>query len=213
MFWESLVYYLGYGVALALCRGLGKLFFVPMLLNMGFNIALQAGLLSNWDYRWIFAGHGFLFFLWVAALAGIFDRVTVVVLILVDLLAVYRGLLPQFQIAGTGETFWHMTSTSIIHVWLISILVVSLSAIFKSSLISLWENGYSQLLVIPKRRFLIPIAAWATIILLPEYLGGMLPAFIYQKRFIIAGFALVWGWVAIELPFYIMYKRMNGDHE
>lgn len=213
MTWDIGVYYAGYVVAIVLCRGLGNIFFVPMLLNMGFNIAIQAGLLSSWDYRWVFAGHGFLFFLWVASLSGIFDRVTVVILLLADLFAAYRGLLPTLQAAGAGEPFWHSTSTGIIQVWLMSILVVSMSAIVKSSAVSIWERGYSELLNIPKRRFLIPIAMWAAVIILPDYLGSAVPDFVHQNRFKIAGQLLVWGWVAIELPFFIMYKRLrsNGD--
>jgi hypothetical protein len=183
-----------------------------MLLNMGFNIALQTGLLTGWDIRWVIAGHGFLFFLWTAALAGIFDRTTVVVLLLLDFFAAYRGLAPQLQMAGTGGHFWDITSTSIIDVWLMSILVVSLSAIVKSSFFSKLERGYSELLVIPKRRFLIPIAMWASLIVLPNYLGDLVPDFVKHNRFKIAGLLLVWGWVAFELPFYIMYKRMNGKH-
>lgn len=211
MSWESVAYYVGYVAAIFLCRGLGNLFFVPMLLNMGFNIALQTGLLSGWDIRWVIAGHGFLFFLWTATLAGIFDRTTVVILLVMDFFAAYKGLVSQLQMAGSGGHFWDVTSTTIIQVWLMSILIVSLSAIVKSSIVSKVERGYSELLVIPKKRFLIPIAVWAAIIVLPEYLGSAIPEVVKQNRFTIAGLLLVWGWVAIELPFFIMYKRLRSN--
>jgi hypothetical protein len=209
--WDTVLYYAGYVVALFLCRGLGNIFFIPMLLNMIFNIVVQLGLLSGWDNRLVLACYGFLFFLWVAALAGIFDRVTVAVLLLADLFAAYNGLLPAIQAAGTGESFWHSMSTSIIQVWMMSILVVSVSAIAKSSVVSKWKRGYSALLTIPKRRFLIPIAMWAAVIVLGEHLSSYVPDIVVKNRFKIAALLLVWGWVAFELPFYIMYKRLGKN--
>jgi len=210
---ETAFYYLGYAIALFLCRGLGRLFFIPMLINMGFDVAVQFNLLAGWDIRWVTVGYGLLFFIWVATLAKAFDTATVVVLIVVDIFTAYWGILPNIQSAGSGTQFWNATSTSIVNVWLVSILIVSMSAILKGSFGSTIQRGYSELLIIPKRRFLIPIAMWAAVIVLPEFLGNKAPEFIHQNRFKIAGQLLVWGWVAIELPFFIMYKRLrsNGD--
>ena len=209
--WGVLFYYAGYAVALVLCRGLGNLFFLPMLANIAFNISLQLGLLTGWDIRWIMVGYGFAFFVWVAALAGTFDRTTVIVLLLADLATVFTGIQPQLAKIGDGGQFWNATSMSIMQVWIASILIVSLSAIVKSSIVSKIQLGYSEVLLIPKRRFLIPIALWSAVILLPDFLGTTVPTTIHEKKFVIAGNLLVWGWVAFELPFYLMYKRMPDD--
>ena len=213
MTWDLFLYYLGYAIALWLCKDLGKVFLYPMLINMGFNIALNFGAFAGFDSRWVIAIYGFLFFVWVATLAGAFDRITVVVLLLVELVVVVKGLLPQFQAVGTGFSFWHLTSTVVLQIWMFSILVVCLSAIFKSSILSVWERGYSELLIIPKRRFLVPIALWSLIWTLPHLMSGQIPAVVQQYKSQIAGQLLVWGWVAFELPFYMMYKRRyrNGD--
>jgi hypothetical protein len=207
---ETSVYYLGYIVALFLHRGLGRLFFIPMLINLGFDLALQFDFLRGWDIRLVMVGYGFLFFVWVSALAGMFDRVTVVVLVVVDVLVAARGILPNVQTAGVGSEFWNATSTTIFEIWLLSVLLVSLSVILKSSVVSLMERGYSELLTLPKARFLIPVAAWSATWVLPTYvpflrelLGG------YQSR--VAGQLLVWGWVAFEFPFYRMYQHMPED--
>ena len=205
-------YYLGYVLALLLYRGLGRLFFVPMLLNLGFDLALQFDLLRGWDIRWVIAGYGFLFFVWVSALAGMFDRVTVIVLLVVDLFVAYRGILPNFQTAGLGGDFWNMTSTKIAEIWLLSILLVSLSVIIKSSIVSVFERGYSELLTLPKNRFLIPIAVWSATWVLPTYVPFLRDLLgNYQSR--VAGQLLVWGWVAFEYPFYRMYKHMREDDD
>ena len=206
---EAVIYYLGYAAALIVCRGLGRLFYIPMLLNLCFDLAIQFDMLADWDIRWVMVGYGFLFFAWVAALIGNFDRITVIALLAIAVSAIYFGVVPQLRSVGSGQEFWDLTSTSIVHVWMLAILVACLSAIIKSSLVSKIKQGYSELLIIPKRRFLIPIAMWSAMWLIPDILPSSFPKFIGQHRAQIAALLLVWGWFAFELPFYLMYKRMD----
>ncbi len=212
MNWEIAFYYTGYALALVLYRGLGKIFFVPMVINVLFNIALELRLFAGWDVRWIIVGYGFLFFVWICAMAGTFDKITVVALLGLELVTVYREILPTLAMSGTGADFWNQTSTSIFNVWMVLICGVSTSVVFRSSVVSKVVNGYSQLLAIPRKRFLIPVALWSGIIIVPTYFGNLVPDIIRENRFDIAACVLVWGWVAFEAPFYIMYRRMREHY-
>ncbi len=207
--WDAVSIYAGYLIALLLCRGLGWIFFVPMLLNLVFDLCLRFGLLAGWDIRWTMVSYGLLFFLWVLTLSGFPNKTVFIVVMLADLGSVFHGLAPEMSAVGTGSSFWDTTSTSIVHVWLTSIFVVSVSVIFRGTVLSMIERGYADLLVVPKQRFLIPIALWSGMIMIPFYLHGVVPEWLYEHRFALAVQLLVWGWVAFELPFYIMYKRMH----
>ena len=209
MGWEYGIYYSGYVLAILLCRKLGWVFFVPMLVNMGFNLCLNTGLLSGWDIRWIIAGHGCAVFVWVLMLSGALGKPTVGILVAADMAVVVNGIWEPLRMVGTGGDFWIATSTSIIDAWMVSIATVVGSIVMKSTIMARFRGERVDLLTNPKKRFLLPIGAWAAIIAAVGYLGNVLPAAVVDNRFNIAGYALVWGWVALEFPFYLMYQRLR----
>lgn len=209
--WDAVSIYSGYAIALFLCRGLGVLFFVPMVLNLIFDLCVRYGVMSGWDIRWVMASYGLLFFVWVLALSGIPNKVTFFVLALAELGSVFHGLAPELAAVGSGKAFWYGASTTILHVWFTSIFVVAGSAIIRGTIISVHDKGFVTLLTIPRQRFMVPIAMWSGMIMIPHYLHGIVPEWLYQNRFLIAGHLLVWGWVAFELPFYIIYKRIGRN--
>ncbi len=210
---NSLVYYAGFVLAIYLCRSLGAIFFIPMLLDMAFNLALNFHLLEGWDIRLLMVGYGFAVFLWVLALSGAFNKTTFVAVLLLDLTLIYTEILPSMQAAGTGQDFWFKTSTGIVEVWLLSTFVVVSSIVIRSTLIAKIRGKFVDLLTNPKKRFLLPIGAWAGIILLSGQLRDYLPPWIVRHRFDIAAQILVWGWVALELPFFIMYHRVKRRYQ
>jgi hypothetical protein len=179
-----------------------------MLLNMGFNLILNLGLLAGWDVRGVMIAYGFGFFLWVLALTQSVNKPTLVTLLLLDLAVVFHGLLPEIQVTGTGPQFWNTVSTHIVDVWMASIFGLSGITIFKSSLLA-WIRGHrADVLTNPKKRFLIPIFVWSGMIAVPPWFTPYLTSSFVNHRFTIAAELLVWGWVALELPFYLVYKRL-----
>jgi hypothetical protein len=210
---ELIVYYTGFVLAIALCRNLGPIFYVPMLFDMGFDIALNLGLLSGWDIRLVMVTYGFAVLLWVLALSGAFSKTTFVTLLLLDLTLIFTKILPSLQAAGTGQEFWNQTSTGIFNIWSLSIFVVVLSIVFRSTVWARLHGKFVDLLTNPRKRFLIPLGLWSGIITLGGQLESFLPEWFVERRFQISALALVWGWVAFELPFFLMHRRVKRRFE
>jgi hypothetical protein len=210
-FWDG-QYYAAFIAVILLSRGLGPLFFVPLLLDLGFELCLMSGLLSGWDFRLLIVGYEFALFLWVLALAGNLRKSTFVVMLLLDLVVVFREMLPDIQATGTGQDFWNSTSTAILDVWQTSVIVVVVSMVVRSTIVAKLRGEYVDILTNPKKRFVLPIGAWALMQELPNYLHPWIPESLYDARFMIAANVLVWGWLALELPFYVMYRRMKKQY-
>lgn len=197
-------YYVGGIIAVILCWNLGAIFYVPMLLNLGLEIALGAGLAQEFDIRQVVAVTGFLHALWVIVLSDVFknwiEGATVFVLIS---LAFVLGIYPSV-VESTND--WSRSielATLIIRTWMLVIVGVVLIVFFRSIITSRWRWALSAMVVNPKRRFLIPIGLWALIILIPLSLTSRLGAWLEENRFHLAGITLVWGWVAIEVKFFL----------
>lgn len=212
MTWELGQYYVAFIAVIFLARGLGPLFFIPVVLDFVFELCLDWGLLSGWDVRLLIAGFEFAIFLWVLALAGNLRKSTFVVMLVLDLTVMINGMWPQIQAAGSGRDFWNNTSTSIMDVWQTSIVVVVVSMVVRSTIVAKAKREYVDILTNPKKRFLLPIGAWALIQELPIYLKPNVPLWLFDYRFHIAANVLVWGWVALELPFYLMYRRLKKQY-
>ena len=204
-----LVYYVGFALAIFLCRGLGTIFYVPMLIDMSFNLALNFGLLAGWDIRLLMVAFGFGIFLWVLALSGAFTKTTFIAVLLLDLTLVFTKILPDLQAAGTGRDFWNVTSTGIVDVWTLSTFVVVMSMVLRSTVVAKIRGKFVDILTNPKKRFLIPLGAWSGIIVLGGQLATFLPPWLSDHRFDIAAHVMVWGWVALELPYFITYQRLK----
>ena len=208
----TILYYAGFVTAIFVCRGLGPIFYIPMTLDLIFNIVLQSGGLQGWDVRLVVLTSGILWFIWVMALAGTLNKGLIVLLILVDLAALLKGVEPQLAAVGSGDPFWHLTSTKIIEVWMLSVLVVVLFMVVKSTLVARLNGEFVDLLSNPRKRFLIPIGLHAAVWVIAPYLESVVPAWLFARRYDIAAQVLVWGWVAIELPFFIMYRRLKRQY-
>lgn len=206
---EYIPYYIAYIVAVFLARSLGPLFYIPMILDMLFNLALNLDLLSGWDIRLLIVGYGLALFIWVIALLGTLSRSLFVSLLVLDLYLVVVGIMPSLQAAGTGQEFWNTTSTTIFLVWQISITGIVLSMVIKSTVIAKLKGKYVDILTNPKKRFSLPIGAWAAFLVICHYFESWLPDVIVEKQYDIAGHLWVLGWIALELPFYLMYRRMK----
>ncbi|HEY3294011.1 MAG TPA: hypothetical protein VGL38_01080 [bacterium] len=208
MGFETLLYYAGFLIALALCWGLGPIFFYPMLADVAFDVAGNVGLFTGWDVRWIVVSYGFGMLLWVLALAGALTKPTFIAVMLMDLGAIFYRIIPQFQMNGSGQDFWNLASTGINEIWMVSIFVIVASMAIRSSIIAKMQGRRVDLLTNPKKRFLLPVGAWAGFPPFISCFEHWLPSSLVDGRFMIAGQLMVWGWVALELPPYLTHKRL-----
>jgi hypothetical protein len=207
--WSYGLYLVAFLAAIFLARGLGPLFFIPLLLDFGFELCLFFDVLSGWDIRLVVAVFEFLWFVWVLALAGNLRKSTFVVMLVLDMAVMMKGILPSIQATGIGQNFWNDTSMAIIDVWQTSILVVIGSMVVRSTIVAKIKGEYVDILTNPKKRFLLPIGMWSFMLEMPNYLRPIIPDYLYDNRFPISANFLIYGWVALELPFYIMYKRLK----
>ncbi|HEY3296543.1 MAG TPA: hypothetical protein VGL38_14025 [bacterium] len=210
--WETIVYYVGFSLAIFLCRNLGGLFWIPMSLDMGFNVAVDSGLLAGWDVRWLSVAYGFAIFVWVLALSGVPGRSAYVAVLLADVFAVLNGIAPQLQAVGSGGQFWDATSMRIYNVWMVSISVIVCSVVVKSLALPRLRGRPVDLLTNPKRRFVLPIGCWALILALSDHLQPLLPGPWWDAKYTISAHVLVWGWVALELPFVLAHYRLRRQY-
>jgi hypothetical protein len=207
--WEIAIYYFGYVIVLALCRGLGPVFFYPTLANVLFDVCLYLGFFSGWDVRWLIATYGCAVLVWVLVLTGVTSKPVFLALLALDATIILHGTWPLTQVAGTGQDFWNATSTSIFHVWLSSIAVVVWSGVFQSTIGAKLKGKSPDLLRNPRKRYVIPLGMWATISVGFYYIAPFIPEWLVERRFVIGGHCLVWAWIAFELPQYMMYKRLR----
>jgi hypothetical protein len=205
---EHFIYYAGYAAAIFLSWGLGRLFAVPTVLNLAFDLCVSILDFPGWIFRWIMVTYGLAMFVWVLALAGVFTRSMFVALTCLEVTVVVSKLWAPIQVAGVGSDFWTGICTTIYDIWLVSIFVAVASVAMKSSIIAKLRGKRVDLLTNPRKRFILPIGIWAAIIVIPGYLSAYVPDTLLDNRYKIAAQALVWGWVAFELPSYITHKRL-----
>ena len=205
-------YYVAFIAAIFLARGLGPLFFVPLILDFAFELCLDFNVFSRWDIRLLVVAYEFGLFIWVLALAGNLRKSTFVVMLILDLAVLLNGVLPNLQATGTGQDFWNNTSTGILDVWQTSIAVIIVSMAVRSTVVARMKGEFVDILTNPKKRFLLPMGAWALLQEIPKYLRPIVPAWLFDYRFEISANVLVWGWVALELPFYLMYRRVKRQY-
>ena len=208
MDWMLITYYIGYACALRLCWSLGRLFWIPMLMNMGFNLSLNFGLLAQWDIRLLMVAYGFGLFLWVLALSQALTRSTLVLVLIMDVGLIFNRLYPDLQVVDTGATFWNSISTHIVDIWLMSIFGLVISMVFRSTVWASMHGRRIDVLTNPKKRFQLPIGTWAAIIAVAPLLATWIPSAFVDNRFLIAANFLTWGWVALELRPYVMNRRL-----
>ena len=202
-------YYFLYVVVISLFWGMGRLYYIPIILDAAFNICLEAGGLSGWDIRIVILVYGLAFFTWVLVLAGAMNKSLIVLLLVIDFTSIFQSLRPQLVAIGEGTQFWTMTSTTILMTWMISVLLVVLSVVFRSTIVAKFRGEFVDLLTNPRKRFLLPIGLHSAIITIPPFFKSYIPTVVYDRRFDLAAWSLLLGWIALELPHFIMYQRLK----
>ncbi|MBU0690546.1 hypothetical protein KKH18_01915 [bacterium] len=196
-------------MALVLYKDMGRIIFIPMLFNMWFNLFLTFDVLQGWDFRWLAALQGVLFFIWVAVLAQVFRNkydLAVVVILLAS--AFFIGTLPDL----TGKTDMKGiidATTRIWTVWDFSTFIIVLMVVIRSTIIAKIKKEFVDVLSNPRKRVMLPIGAFGAIVSLLPLLRGAIPESLIDYRFNLAALTLAWGWVILETPFYIMYERLK----
>ena len=141
----------------------------------------------------------------------------IVTLAAVEMGSIFHGTLPELTAVGSGSAFWNMTSTSIIEIWMLSSLVVIVTVLVRSTVIARLRGDFIDILTNPRKRFLIPMGLHVMIFALPDMLPDAmkanLPVWFMAKHYYIAAWVLLLGWIALELPFYLMYKRLRMEHQ
>ncbi len=206
---DQFLYYGCYVIAILICRGLGPIFFLPMIADFGFDLLLANHALSGWDIRILIMAYGMLWFLWVMVISRTLNRSLIVLLLLVDFTSIFRGVLPQLTAVGVGQMFWNSTATRIIEVWMLSAAILVAAVILRSTIAARFNGEFVDVFTNPRKRFLVPIGLHSAWMVLPTYIKDFLPAMVYNHRYQIAGWILVAGWIVLELPYYVKYRRMR----
>ena len=201
-----------YVAAILICRGLGPIFFFPMIADLGFDLLLKSGGLSHWDIRYVIMAYGLLWFLWALVISRTLNRGVILLLLIVDFSSIFQGLLPHLTAVGAGTMFWHATATNIIEIWMLSTAVVIGAVLFKSTIVAKFRNEFVDVLTNPRKRFLIPMGLHSLWWVLPNYLYDVMPSYLLSHRYIIGSYILLGGWLALELPFYIKYRRLKKEY-
>ena len=213
MEFQTVLYYLGYCAALFLYKDMGRIFFIPMLLNLWFNLFITFKIYQQVDFRWLIAIHGVLWLIWVFFIASDdrrkFDTVLAILLILGAFLV---GTLPYLTQKPDAFKAMIELSTRIWTVWYFTAFLVVLTVIVRSTIVPKFQKRFIDILTNPRKRFLIPIGLCSGIIGITPFLEGTIPQEFVHYRFNIGSHFMVWGWIALETPFYIMYERLRRQH-
>lgn len=118
----------------------------------------------------------------------------------------------KFLGSSNPDRTWIRIATFSIHIWSTCTFLFTLSVILNQSLIRKLRGKFSNLLVNPRYRIMIPVCLFSGIVGLSQLYRGVVPDAFYAERFKIAAVALGWGWVAVEFPFFLMYHRMIRGH-
>ncbi|MCB9358268.1 MAG: hypothetical protein H6508_00050 [Calditrichaeota bacterium] len=205
-----IAYYVGGGLAIFLCWNLGAVFYVPMIMNLGLEVLLGTGVVRDLDIRHVVAVTGFLQALWVVVLSDVFrnwiEGATVFVLIsLAFLVGIYPSVMEPTQ--NWAQSI--LLATLIIRTWMYVIVGVVLVVITRSVLQPSSLGGLADMIVNPKKRFLLPLGFWAMIIVVPLEGIPVVGDWMGENRFHLAGTALVWGWVLLEIKFFVQSLRIR----
>lgn len=209
-------YYLGAVVSLALCFGLGPLFYIPMILNIGVEVLLGSGLLQSMNLRMTFAIIGFLYALWACLIGNVFrSRYEAIIVFTLIGFAFWYGIYPSLTEATRDWDRWVELTTRILRVWSVVIVGV-IGLVFARTYIDIVRRkGINDLIINPRKRFLIPMAVWATMIAMTwRWIPGI-GEWVENNKFHLGSTALVWGWAALELKFFLQaryWRRKYGQH-
>jgi len=207
---QTVIYYFGYCAALVLYKDMGRIFFLPMLLNLWFNLLITFKIYQHVDFRWLIAVHGLLWLVWVLVLGRITrNRMEIILALLLLLASFFFGTLPNLM--KLPETYKGMIdlSTRIWTIWYSSAFLVIVAIVIRGTIVASRKKEFVDILTNPRKRFLLPMGLCSGFIGLTPLLHGSLPETLIIERFNIGSYLLAWGWVIVELPFFIAYERMK----
>jgi len=197
-------YYLGGTIAAFLCWNLGWLYYVPIILGMVMDITLSSGLLNGIDFRQFTAISGFLYALWAVVLSDVFrDRVEGVATFALISLSFFFGIYPSLTETTSDPRRSIELATGILKMWMLVVVGLTLMVVVRSVASKKGRSGLGDLIVNPRKRFMIPLGLWAAIIATPLDWIPIIGAWVESNRFHIAASTLVWGWVVFEIKFYL----------
>lgn len=209
----QITYYTGIAAALFLCWNLGPLFYSYIILNIVTDILLDIGWLAAGDMRLKWAVIQWLDCIWILMLANIFrSRFEAVLMSLLVLIAFGFGIYPRLtEQLGSWEHGVELT-TQMMRTWAIINLVIVLLVFAKTLYLWKAKKRPNDLVVNPRRRFLLPIAAFSAIVAVPlEWIPSQ-PMWLESYRFSIAAHTQVWGWVIVELKFYLQARSWRDKY-
>lgn len=219
-----IIAWIGYLLAIWLYYGLGKIFWVPIALDLLYDFAgSQLGIWGNNLQTLVtMTIYDILLLLWVIYMSGILKtRAAIWIVLGLLLVATFNGVTAVAIAQGIGvsrfaeivglpgiDQIWILLTTQAMYTWSAIIFLIVIGIIVHSTIIRRLRGRPALFLTNPRIRIIIPIGLYTGIIGLSQLYQGFVPEAFYQWRYRIAGTALGWGWVAMELPFYIMYRRM-----
>ncbi|MCC6475604.1 hypothetical protein IT157_01000 [bacterium] len=202
-------------LAIALCWNLGRIYFIPMILNFASEFIIPSGLLQYVDVRWYILVTGFLYVLWVMILTDVFrdwfDAVTIYALVIMSFMF---GMYPAMEEVAADFDRSVEGATRVLKVGMVVVFGQVLLAVLRSIAKLRFRGGMWDMIVNPRKRFLIPIGLWSGICILPvAWIPGVGDT-LETYRYVIASHALWWGWVLLELKFFFQaryWRRRYGN--
>ena len=210
MAFQTVIYYLGYCAALYLYKDMGRVFFVPMLANMWFNLLITFEIYREVDFRWFIAVHGLFWLCWILILARpSISRFEIGGSIILLVSAFFWGTLPRLMEEANALSAIIELCTQIWTTWYFSGFLVVLVVVLRSTVVARYKKDFVDILTNPRKRFLIPLGLCSGMIGFTPLLGSVVPDTVLLQRFNIGSQLMVWGWVLLESPYFIMYERLR----
>jgi hypothetical protein len=209
----QITYYSGLLLALLLCWNLGPLFYTYILFQISTDVLLDIGWLAQGDMRLKWAMIEWLDCIWILMLANIFrSRFESFVISGLVLIAFSFGIYPSLTEAADSWPRWVELTTEIMRGWAVINLAIIVFAVSKT--VYLWkvEHQPNDLVVNPRRRFLLPLGAFFAILAMPMEWIPWHRAWIEAHRFPIAAHVMAWGWVVAEFKFFLQAWRWRRKY-
>jgi hypothetical protein len=217
-------------LAIFLYAGLGRIFWIPMAINLIYWHAIDlvfAPIANSLGFMYFTTFYFSALLLWIFYLSGLtrsrwlfpFLFLLIMISSLVDLCSVFLyetvGHERFLEIIGspdyTESSKWFVVALLVNYIWGVIVFAVIAGILFSRTLLRWLRGQSSSFLADPRNRVLIPIMLYTAVGGFTFVLHDMMYDHFYYEyyyRIQIAGSLLGWGWVAMELPFYFMYQRM-----
>ncbi len=192
------------------------MFYSLLLFNLVTDALLDIGWLAAGDMRIKWTIVDGVYCLWVLVLGNFFrSRKEAVAVFLLVVAAFTYWVLPHHMNAADNWKAWVELTTRIMEGWATIIAGLVMFVAARTYLQYKVGGGFNDLIVNPRKRFLLPIGAWAAIKAIPLAWIPASAGWFETARFPIAAHIMVWGWVFLELKFFFQaryWRRKYGKH-